>query len=273
MPRVLARAAPLALLAGFLYPGSGLAQEAAKFYEENCSVCHTIGGGEQAGPDLKDSTVRRSRDWVVRFLLDPEGVVRSGDPYAVKLVEVWGGVVMPATDDLTREMAEALVDYIEQQSRGETAQAPAAALPAFTAADRARGLALFMGRARLVNGGPSCAACHALGSNATGGGLLGPDLTAAHTRLGGAAGTTSWLARPPTPVMRALYRRHNLTDDEALALAALFESTAASTTVQASPRRWWLALAGLLGAAAGLVAIGAAWRGRLRSVRRRLTGA
>jgi hypothetical protein len=73
--------------------------------------------------------------------------------------------------------------------------------------------------------------------------------------------------------MRALYRRHNLTDDEALALAALFESTAASTTVQASPRRWWLALAGLLGAAAGLVAIGAAWRGRLRSVRRRLTGA
>lgn len=262
---------PLLALMGLVVPAAGGAQDVAKVYEDNCALCHTIGGGDQAGPDLKGSTDRKDRRWLIRFLLDPEGVVKSGDEYAAKLVAKWDGIVMPATDGLTREMAEELVEYIERESRRSTGAPPAPPPITFTDEERARGLALLTGRTRLANGGPSCLSCHALGgAHGARGGLLGPDLAAVHTRFGGARGTVAWLARPPTPMMRAIYRRAGLTEDESRSLAALFESTAAVATVPAFQQRHWLLLSGLAGAIVGLAAMGAVWNGRFRSVRRRL---
>ena len=267
------RRLPLLALVGLLVPGAAGAQDVAKFYEENCALCHTIGGGDQAGPDLKGSTDRKDRRWLIRFLLDPEGVVKSGDAYAAKLIAKWDGVVMPASEGLTREMAEELVEYIARESGGSLGASSAPPPITFTDEDRARGLALFTGRTRLANAGPSCLSCHGIGG-ATGvrGGLLGPDLSAVHTRFGGARGTTAWLARPPTPMMRAIYRRASLTEDDSRSLAALFESSAAVAVVPASRARQWLMLSGLAGAIAALAAIGVAWNGRFRSVRRRLVG-
>jgi mono/diheme cytochrome c family protein len=273
MPRPLGRL-PLLVLVGLLVPGAAGAQDVAKIYEDNCALCHTIGGGDQAGPDLKGSTDRKDRRWLIRFLLDPEGVVKSGDEYAAKLVAKWDGVVMPASDGLTREMAEELVEYIARESGRSTGAPPAPPPITFTDEDRARGLALFTGRKGLANAGPSCAACHGLGgANGVTGGMLGPDLAAVHTRFGGARGTTAWLARPPTPMMRAIYRRASLTEDESRSLAALFESTAAVAVGPVSRQRQWLMLSGLAGAVAALAAIGVAWNGRFRHGRRRLVEA
>lgn len=272
MPRSRRSPVPLAVLfAAALVPRAAGAQDAGKYYEDNCAVCHTIGGGDQVGPDLKGSAERLDRKWLVRFLLDPEGVVKSGDEYAVRQVAKWNDVVMPTSDGITREMAEALIDFIAVQSRGGTA-APAPAEPiVFTDADRALGLDLFTGRVRLANAGPACVSCHALGDmGGTRGGALGPDLAAVHTRLGGARGTTSWLSRPPTPLMRAVYRKASLTEDESRSLAALFESAASANVVPQSASWRRLALTGLGGALGGLVVIGIAWRGRFRNVRRRL---
>jgi mono/diheme cytochrome c family protein len=272
MRRVLWLMAPLTLI-GALVPGVAGTQNAARFYEENCAVCHTIGGGDQAGPDLKGSTNRKDRAWLVRFLLDPEGVIKSGDEYAVRMAGEWGGLVMPVADGLTRDMAEALVEYIEQQSHASTGTAPPAEAPiVFTAADRARGLEIFTGRARLANAGPSCVACHGLGGfGGTSGGMLGPDLAAVHTRLGGSRGTTAWLARPPTPMMRAIYREASLTEGESRSLAALLEDAAAAGVSPSPAGRRRLALTGLAGTAVFLAAIGFIWRGRFHGVRHRLT--
>lgn len=261
---------PLLALAGLLVPAAAGAQEAARFYEDNCALCHTIGGGDMAGPDLKGSTDRLDRRWLIRFLLDPEGVVSSGDEYAVKLVARWDGAVMPATDGLTAEMAEALVDYIETMSRTGVPASDEAPV-AFTDEERARGLAIFTGRTRLSGGGPACASCHGLGASGdVSGGMLGPDLAAVHARLGGARGTTAWLAGPPTPMMRAIYRRTTLTEDESRALAALFERASATVVAPGPPLRFRLFAAGLAVAIAGAAVMGVVWRGRFRNVRRRL---
>lgn len=254
-------------LAGTFIPVTATAQSTAKFYEENCAVCHTIGDGDQAGPDLKGALQRRDREWLIRFLLDPEGMIARGDEYAVRSVAAWGGFVMPATDGLTRHMAEELVEYIDRESR-HTRSDTARPIEPFTAADHDRGLAIFTGRVPLANGGASCMSCHAVAPIR--GGSLGPDLTAAHTRLGGATGTMAWLANPPTPVMRALYRRTGFTEDETRSLAALLERSAAANAVTQSDTRRWLLLTGLAGAFAALMVIGIMWRGRFRSVRRRL---
>jgi len=259
---------PLAAIAA---PAAARAQDVATFFEDNCTACHTIGGGEQGGPDLNGSTDRRDRAWLIRFLLDPEGVVASGDPYATALVAKWEGAVMPPTEGLTEDLAAALVDYIARQSSGREA-APAVEDPPATAADVEGGYNLFTGRTRLANGGPPCFSCHDAGVADARGARLGPGLAAASGRLGGRRGTAAWLARPPTPMMRALYRRASLTDGEVRALAALLASAEREALAAAWMRPLWLGL-GVGGLLLALTACGVVWGGRLRSVRRRLVAA
>jgi mono/diheme cytochrome c family protein len=241
------------------------AQDPAAFYDGNCAPCHTIGGGPQAGPDLKGVTTRRTRDWLIRFLLDPAAF--ESDPEVARMIKDADGLLMPPTDGMTREMAEALLTLIEQRSGGVPAPVPLADEPPVTAADVEHGRALFTGATRLSASGPACAACHDAALPSPGGGRLAPDLTSAHARLGGRAGLTAWLSATPTPLMRALYRPTPLTDDEARALAAfLGQSEASSGTSPVA----LLAAVGLGGCA--LVILGAAfvWRGRFTAVRRPL---
>jgi mono/diheme cytochrome c family protein len=256
----------LALIGLLTIPSSSSAQDAAAFYEENCSVCHTIGGGPQGGPDLKDVTRRRERDWLIRFLLNPDAF--ASDPAVVRMIKEADGLTMPATDGLTRELADAILTVIEQRSgAGEPAAPPS---PPVTPADVARGRALFVGTERLSAAGPACVACHdAAGLAAPAGGRLGPDLTAVHARLGGQRGLTAWLGATPTPVMRAIYRSAPMTADESLALAAFFEDAAGRDV----PRRSRLSrvVAGAVSGAVAVVALAAALGARrFRAVRRPL---
>jgi mono/diheme cytochrome c family protein len=269
---------PLLVLAAFAVavlfdPVRGGANDVAEFYEDNCAVCHTIGGGAQAGPDLKGVTTRRDRDWLIRFMLDPEAF--ASDPEVVRMIKEADGQTMSATEGLTRELAAKILDLIERRSgvaRARPAPAAVAAIPdaPFTPADVALGRDLFTGSSRLSAAGPACIACHESGDALEpGGGRLGPDLMQAHGRLGGRRGLTAWLASPPTPMMRALYRTAPLTREESLALAAFLED-AAARGIPPPSRLSTFTVSGLAGAAALLVLIGVVWGNRFRAVRRPL---
>jgi mono/diheme cytochrome c family protein len=209
---------------------------------------------------------------VIRLLFDPNGLAAGGDEPAIRFVKAWGGSPMPGTEGLTRQMAEELVAYIEKTA-GTTSDATAAPKPdlTFTGDDRARGLAIFVGRQRLANSGAACVSCHAVsGIDNVRGGRLGPDLTGAHARLGGASGTMAWLARPPTPLMRSLYRHKSLTEDEARAVTALLTSDVPPDAPPGAPTAGWLLIAGIAGALLAMAVLGLASRRRLRPVRRGL---
>jgi mono/diheme cytochrome c family protein len=258
MARTLLRLAVLAIV----MPGAAFAQDPADFYETNCAACHSIGGGSDAGPDLQGVTTRRDRDWLVRFMLDPEGLVRAGDPLALAIVKQWDGMIMPPTEGLTPALAETLLAYIERQS---SAPRPGAG-PAHPPGDPDAGRALFLGRRRLQNGGPACAACHAVGDLA--GGTLGPDLIAFSTRMPDAAAVGRWLQSPPTPVMRTVYRPAPLTEDESRGLAAAFAGIGPGSSAPSPTPARRLAAAAVPGAALMVLIFGLAWRGRFRAVRR-----
>ena len=259
---VVASAAPIA------------AQDPASFFEENCAPCHTIGGGDQGGPDLRWVTQRHERQWLIRFVLDPEAMVASGDPRAVDMVKHWDGNVMPATADLTPQLAEAVLRYIEQKSNGPAATSDqvSPAVPVFTQDDVMRGRALFTGAARLERAAPACITCHAAGGEGgvAGGGRLGVDLTQVSARLRGPRGVATWLESPPTPMMRALVRRAPFTPDENRALTAFFEDVRGRQAPRVSLQVARFAGTGLALAAIGIAAIGFAWRGRFRGSRRPL---
>lgn len=260
----------LALVALALVPLSATRaaaeQDAATFFDENCAGCHTIGAGAQAGPDLRGVTTHRDRDWLIRFMLDPDAF--ASDPEVKRMVAEAGGTSMPATPGLTRALASGILDVIEQRSGTKS---PATAAPVeqpFTETDITRGRDLFTGSSTLSAAGPACVACHESGDVATPSGRLGPDLTHAIDRLGGRRGLSAWLAAPPTPMMRAVYRPAPLTREEVRGLTAFLEHAA---TAGGGPRPAQLSMfsmTAVAAAAAMLVLVGALWTKRLRAVRR-----
>ena len=243
------------------------AQDLARYYEDNCAACHTIGGGAQGGPDLKGVTARRDRDWLIRFLLNPQAL--ESDPAVVEMIRAADGMTMPAIDGMTRERAERLIEFMAERSAATVPSATPASEPPLTPTDVAQGRAFFIGASKLSGNGPACVACHTTADlDAPGGGRLGPDLTAVHGRLGGNRGLAAWLGATPTPMMRAVYRNAGLTPPETRALTAYFEAVAAGVPAQPASRP--VVPVAIICALAVLAVVGITGRSRFRAVRRPL---
>jgi mono/diheme cytochrome c family protein len=89
-----------------------------------CQACHTIGKGKLIGPDLKDVTQRRDKEWLHKFIKNSQAVVQSGDAYAVKLFESHNKIPMPpfAYSD---EQIDAVLSFIGNYNASQPAAAPA----------------------------------------------------------------------------------------------------------------------------------------------------
>ena len=105
--------------------------EGAYMFRNHCAACHTIGRGERFGPDLAGVTARRDRDWLARFIVDPEAVRAAKDATALALRAKYQQVVMPSLD-LGSGDATVLIDYIERQTltAGAAPAAPTSVTPA-----------------------------------------------------------------------------------------------------------------------------------------------
>jgi protein SCO1/2 len=105
-------------------------------FSKRCAACHTIGGGDQLGPDLAGVTTLRDPSWLRRFITAPDRMNEAGDPIALALRSKFKGVRMPNLG-LREADAAALIDYIDKQSRLAGA-ASRTANPAAAASDVAR---------------------------------------------------------------------------------------------------------------------------------------
>jgi cytochrome c2 len=260
----------LITMAGSPAPG----QETADYFKRNCANCHTIGGGRLTGPDLKNVTSRKDRDWLTRFIFNPKAVIDSGDPYAKQLFEESRGVLMPVAPDLNAERADSLLKLIDAESKLERSQFAGAGstIPdrAFTTEEIEKGRELFVGHRSLAQGGAACLSCHNVqGLTPIGGGMLGPDLTQVWGKLQGRKGLAAWLSSPPTPTMQPIYKKHPFTDDEILHLIAFLEN-AKEGREEVTAARFNFFLLGLAGTGAGFVLFDFVWRRRFRAVRRPL---
>jgi mono/diheme cytochrome c family protein len=254
---LLRRVAALVVVAfgAFLAAGSALAQlpdEGQAIFEQKCVGCHTIGGGQLVGPDLEGVIGRLGADEVRAFMLAP-GDVRPG-------------TAMPDLG-LSDAEADALVAYLDAAEGGSPpATEPP---PAPIAGDAALGKNLFTGSDRLENGGPPCLSCHSVaGIGALGGGALGPDLTQAYAKYGGAQGLASVLQAIAFPTMQPIYADQPLTAAEVESLVAFLADAPAAERPAGSVG----ILIGLAIAAISVFAILAlvVWKRRLIAVRRPL---
>jgi mono/diheme cytochrome c family protein len=253
--------------------GAALAQDRVDDFRVNCMSCHTIGGGRLVGPDLRNVSERKDRAWLARFIVDPQGVIDSGDAYALKLLDEARGVKMTAVPGMTIDRAMNLLDLIEAESGLEKSQYAGIQISdrPFTAADVAAGRRIFLGTSRLANRGAACVSCHSVnGIGVLAGGKLGPDLNAVFERLNGRKGLATWLSAPPTPIMQSVFSNHPLDEDEILPLVAFFADKAVAPPESGQAATLIFILLGMAGTAGALVLFDVAWRNRFRAVRRTL---
>ncbi len=268
---LISRLCPVLIIA--VAAGAASAQEAADFFRQNCVSCHTIGGGRLTGPDLKNVTQRKERQWLAEFLQNPQAMIDKGDPYALRLQQEARGVVMPTVSGMTKQRAEALLNLVDAESKLAKSQFAGMQISnrPFTAHDIAQGRSIFLGARRLANGGPACISCHTVrGLGALGGGRMAPDLSRVFERLQGRRNMAAWLFAPATPSMSTVFRQQALKPEEILPLVAFFEDAARRGGQDEGTARLNFFLLGLGGAALALLAMDAAWKRRFRSVRRDL---
>lgn len=86
-------------------------------FQSRCEACHTIGGGDRIGPDLKGVAQRRDAAWLTRYVAQPDKVLAEGDPIAAGLFRQYKQVRMPNLELGTDDVA-AVLSFIAARSDG-----------------------------------------------------------------------------------------------------------------------------------------------------------
>jgi cytochrome c2 len=84
----------------------------ALFQSKGCVACHTIGKGKLVGPDLKGVTDRRDKEWITKWLKDPDTMIQT-DPTAKELLKQF--LVPMPNQGLTDEDIQAIMAYLKHE--------------------------------------------------------------------------------------------------------------------------------------------------------------
>jgi len=85
-----------------------MATHGAEVYKKMCMACHRP-NKKFIGPAPQGIMERRTPEWIMNMILDPEGMV-SNDPLAKELLIEFNGSPM-ANQSLTEEETRAILEY------------------------------------------------------------------------------------------------------------------------------------------------------------------
>lgn len=214
----------------------------ASVFVLKCAGCHAIGGAKLSAPNLAHVAAWKRSDLLpaIKRMEKNVGPLSDGE------VEQHANFLQSANAD-ARLLAE----------RERVAKKLMAKMEPPSAAEGGR---LFHGEKRLRHGGPACVACH---QAKAGGGILGPKLGDSVVRMGDMS-FVSFVENGNSPVMNPVYKRHPVTKQEALHIAAYAKNPGAEE------RDLPVGMYGALGATVFLTGMAFYARGRKDSTRVRL---
>ena len=86
-----------------------LATEGQATFQTICTACH-MAEQRMIGPALKGVYERRSPEWVMNMIMNPDGMLRE-DPIAKALLQEYNNAIM-LNQNLTQEQARAVAEYL-----------------------------------------------------------------------------------------------------------------------------------------------------------------
>lgn len=89
-----------------------LVEKGKEIYKTNCTACHKI-GKRLVGPALKGVTERRSPEWIMNMILNPEGMVAE-DPVAKALLAEY--LAPMANQSLSEDDARAILEFFRTKN-------------------------------------------------------------------------------------------------------------------------------------------------------------
>jgi len=204
------------------------ADQGKELFDKQCGGCHSIGGGDGGGPDLKGVTGKRTHEWLESVIIEPNKLTANKDPIQAGLVKKYG-FEMPNLG-IGHEDALKIITYLSGADGGgaATASPPVGEQLAVVSTPElvAQGKALFTGSKRLTKGGAPCLSCHPFTYPGIAGGSLSvADLSNSYQKMGD-SGMKGALKALKFPTMKKIYADRPLTDDEIAALMALFKDSA-----------------------------------------------
>lgn len=90
---------------------AALATQGAELFKNMCSACHKM-DKKFIGPELAGVTERRTPEWIMNMILNPEKMIKE-DPIAKKLL-IESNMAVMANQGLTQEEARAILEYFRQ---------------------------------------------------------------------------------------------------------------------------------------------------------------
>ena len=97
-------------------PKKAASRPGEDLYITRCAICHTIGGGKTVGPDLLGVAGSRDLKWLIRWLMEPDVMLKEKDPLATALFEQYNQVPMPNLK-LSKQDAIDLIYYMQVESK------------------------------------------------------------------------------------------------------------------------------------------------------------
>ncbi len=82
-------------------------------FEQKCAPCHSIGAGKKIGPDLSGVTERRKKEWLIKWIDNPEKMIAAGDSTAKEIVGGYA-IRMPSVG-LSKEEIDDVFGYLESK--------------------------------------------------------------------------------------------------------------------------------------------------------------
>lgn len=95
---------------------SELAANGADIFKKMCSACHKM-DKKFVGPAIAGVTERRSPEWIMNMILNPEEMIKK-DPIAKKLL-IESNMAVMANQGLKEDEARAIVEYFRQYDAQE----------------------------------------------------------------------------------------------------------------------------------------------------------
>lgn len=107
------KVASVILLLTLISPEISFAQDGAALFKANCASCHKP-DANYVGPALKGAREREpEKGWVYKWVKNATAMANT-DPYAIKMKEQAGGVVMTSFPDLKNEEIDAILDWADK---------------------------------------------------------------------------------------------------------------------------------------------------------------
>jgi mono/diheme cytochrome c family protein len=130
------------ILSVFIFSANLQAQDGEKLFKQNCAVCHSAHTDQKlAGPGLKGVFDRAPKgDWLKKWILNNQKLIKAGDPYAVKIFNEYGKAGMNVFEgQLTEQDVDAILKYLATPPAEPTATAPGPGVSQ-VAAEETRGI-------------------------------------------------------------------------------------------------------------------------------------